>query len=230
LLATLWFNIALEHGSRITYCAYSPKFAVGALGKSEKEREMRIKVWLLMLNCAALLAVPVGAQTDSTTLPGKKGHQFSPALQKKVAERTAALRTDAAAPGGPLFDRESISWTIETAVCSLVNSQVKGTGFKGHTVWVTMNDDGSFHVQIRTEASGTAVDANGNKYIWTDNELAELDTPDPNADTPIVTGYSPGTFQLIPLTTAGAGYMAAGFLEVDTPTPVSNAPLGCEPP
>lgn len=197
---------------------------------------MRIKGLLLMLSCGAVLAVPSGAQTDSTTEPGKKGHQFSPALQKKVAERTAALLANAAAPVGPLSDRLSKNWTIETADCSLVTSQVKGTGYKGHTVWVTMNDDGSFHVQIRTEASGTAVDASGNKYIWILNSLAELDTPDPNADAPIVTGYGPDTFQLIPLTTDVAGYMVAQYLNVDTPTPVnaigrgvSNAPLGCEP-
>ena len=197
---------------------------------------MRIKGLLLMLNCAAVLAVPAGAQTDSTAEPGKKSHQFSPALQKKVAERAAALRANAAAPVFSLFDHSSNSWTIETAACSLVKSQVKGTGFKGHTVWVTMNDDGSFHVQIRTEASGTAVDAGGNKYIWIYNALAELDTPDPNVDEPIVTGYGPGTFQLIPLTTGGAGYTVAGYIEADTPTPlnsvpapVANAPLGCEP-
>jgi hypothetical protein len=195
-----------------------------------------MKGLLLMLSCTAVLAVPAGAQTDSTAEPGKKGHQFSPALQKKVAERTAALHANAAAPVGPLFDHSSQSWTIETAACSLVKSQVKGTGFKGHTVWVAMNDDGSFHVQIRTEASGTAVDASGNNYVWIDNELADLDTPDPTVDAPIVTGYGPGTFQLIPLTTGGAGYMVAGYIEVDTPTPlngvpapVANAPLGCKP-
>lgn len=197
---------------------------------------MRMKGLLLMLSCAAVLAVPAGAQTDSTAEPGKKGHQLSPALQKKVAERTAALRANAAAPVGPLFDHNSKSWTMETADCSLVKSQVKGTGFKGHTTWLTMNDDGSFHVQIRTEASGTAVEASGNKYIWIYNELADLDTPDPNADVPIVTGYGSGTFQLIPLTTGGAGYTAAHYLQLDTPTPlngivtpVTNAPLGCEP-
>jgi hypothetical protein len=198
--------------------------------------KMRIKGLLLMLSCAAVLAVPAGAQTDSTAEPGRKGHQFSPALQKKVAERTAALRANDAAPVGPLLDHSSKNWTIETAACPLVKSQLKGTGFKGHTVWVTMNDDGSFHVQLRTEASGTAVDAGGNKYIWIDTELAELDTPDPNADEPIVTGYGPGTFQLIPLTTGGAGYTVAGYIEADTPTPlhgvgapVANAPLGCKP-
>jgi hypothetical protein len=197
---------------------------------------MRIKGLLLMLSCAAVLAVPAGAQTDSTAEPGKKGHQFSPALQKKVAERTAALRAHDAAPVGPMFDHFSKSWTIETAACSLVKSQVKGTGFKGHTTWVTMNDDGTFHVQIRTEASGTAVEASGNKYIWIYNELADVDTPDPNADVPLVTGYGSGTFQLIPLTTGGAGYTVANYLQLDTPTPlngimtpVTNAPLGCEP-
>jgi hypothetical protein len=205
--------------------------------KSEKEHEMRIKGLLLMLSCAAVLAVPASGQTDLTADLGKKGHQFSLALQKKVAERTAALRANAAAPVGPMFDHFAKNWTIESADCSLVQSQVKGTGFKGHTVWVSMNDDGSYHVQIRTEASGTAVDASGNKYIWTYNALAELDTPDPNAGAPIVTGYGPDTFQLIPLTTDGTGYLLAEYLQVDTPTPLnaivtlpaSNAPLGCEP-
>jgi hypothetical protein len=205
--------------------------------KSEKEHEMRIKGLLLMLSCAAVLAVPASAQTDSTADLGKKSHQFSLALQKKVAERTAALRANAASPVGPMFDHFAKNWTIESADCSLVQSQVKGTGFKGHTAWLSMNDDGSFHLQIRTEASGTAVDAIGNKYIWTYNALAELDTPDPNADTPIVTGYSPDTFQLIPLTADGTGYMVAQYLQVDMPTPLnavvaapaSNAPLGCEP-
>ena len=119
---------------------------------------MTIKHLLLTLTCGAVPAVPSGAQTDSTTELGKKGRQFSPALQQKVADRMAALRANAAAPVGPLFDRFSKSWTIETADCSLVKSQVKGTGFKGHTVFLAMNDDGSFHLQIRTEASGTAAD------------------------------------------------------------------------
>src|SRR5260370_33269966 len=134
---------------------------------------MGIKGLLLILNCAAILAVPTVAQTDSTTEPGKRGHQFSPALQKKVAERTAALRANDAAPVGPIFDHFSKSWTIETAACSLVKSQAKGTGVKRHTVWGTMNDDGSFHVQIRTEASGTSVDADRNQYTNMHNELAE---------------------------------------------------------
>ena len=197
---------------------------------------MRMKGLLLMLSCAAVLAVPAGAQTDSKAEPGKKGHQLSPALQKKVAERTAALRANAAAPVGPMFDHSPKSWTIETAACPLVTSQVKGTGFKGHTVWVAMNDNGTFHAQIRTEASGTAVDASGNNYVWIYNALAELDTPDPTVDAPLVIGYGPSTFQLIPITTGAAGYMVAGYIEVDTPTalnsvgaPVANAPLGCEP-
>src|SRR5579864_170618 len=101
------------------------------------EHEMTINGLLLMLSCAAVLAVPAGAQTVSTAEPGKKGHQFSPALQKKVAERTAALRAHAADTVGPLFDTSSKSWTIGTADCPLVTSQVQGTGFKGHTVWVT---------------------------------------------------------------------------------------------
>jgi hypothetical protein len=205
--------------------------------KSEKEHEMRIKGLLLMLSCAAVLAVPAFPQTDSTADLGKNGYQFSPALQKKVAERTAALRANAAAPVGPMFDHFAKNWTIESADCSLVQSQVKGAGFKGHTAWLSMNDDGSFHVQIRTEASGTAVDASGNQYVWIYNALAELDTPDPNASAPVVTGYGPSTFQLIPITAGGAGYMVADYLQVDTPTPLngivtplaSNAPLGCEP-
>ena len=106
-------------------------------------------------------------------------------------------------------------------------------------MWASMNDDGSFHLQIRTEASGTAVDAGGNKYLWIYNEVADLDTPDPTADAPIVTGYGPGTFQLIPVTAGGTGYMVAQYIQGDTPTPInaipasavtSNAPLGCEPP
>ena len=199
---------------------------------------MKISGLLLMLSCAAVLAVPAGAQTDSTAGPSKKGLHFSPALRKKVAEQTAALLASAAAaPVGPMFDHLQKNWTIETADCPLVTSQVKGTGLKGHTVWVTMSDDASFHVQIRTEASGTAVDASGNKYIWIRNGLADLDTPDPNADVPIVTGSGPDTFQLIPLTTDGTGYMVALYTRLDTPTPLNgiitpvaaNAPLGCEP-
>ena len=197
---------------------------------------MRIKSLLLILSCAAVLALPAGAQTDSTAEPGRTGRQFSPALQKKMAERTAALRANDAAPVGPIVDHTSKSWTIETSDCSLVKSQVKGTGFKGHTTWVTMNGDGSFHAQIRTEASGTAVDAGGSKYIWIYNEVAEVDTPDPNTDVVLVTGYGSGTFQLIPLTTGGAGYTEAHYIQLDTPAPLngivpvtSNAPLGCEP-
>jgi hypothetical protein len=197
---------------------------------------MKINGLLLMLSCAAVLAGPAGAQTDSSVEPGQKGHSLSPALQKKVAERAAALRAHAAEAVGPLFDTVSKDWTIDAAACPLVKSQVKLTGFKGHTVWATMNNDGSFHLQIRTEASGTAVDASGNKYIWIYAALANLETPDPTADQPLVTGYSPVTFQLIPLTTNGAGYTAAGYVQADTPTPLNspfpvtaNAPLACAP-
>jgi hypothetical protein len=142
---------------------------------------MRIKGLLLMLSCAAVLAVPAGAQTDSTAEPGRKGHQFSPALQKKVAERTAALRANDAAPVGPLLDHSSKNWTIETAACPLVKSQLKGTGFKGHTVWVTMNDDGSFHVQLRTEAAArrwtpAATSTFGSTPSWR-NSTRRIPTP-----------------------------------------------------
>jgi hypothetical protein len=197
---------------------------------------MTIKGLLLMFSCAAVLAVPAGAQTDSAAETAKKVHQLSPAIQKKVTERAAALRAHAADATGPMFDRTMKNWTIETADCPLVKSQVKGTGFKGHTVFLAANDDGSFHLQLRTDASGTAIDASGNKYIWIYSELANLDTQDPTVDTPLFTGYAPGTFQLIPLTTSGTGYMVAGYVQVDTPTPINgplpvtaNAPPGCEP-
>ena len=182
---------------------------------------MTIKGLSLILTCAALVAVPAGAQTDSSAQPGKKGLQFSPALQKKVAQRMAALRADPAAPVGPLFDRFQKNWTIETADCSLVKSQLKGSGLKKHTVWVTVNDDASFHVEIRTEASGTALEESGNQYIWIYNEVADLDTLDPNADPSVVTGSATGTFQLIPLTSNGTGYLAAQYLRGDTPTPLN---------
>jgi len=198
---------------------------------------MTIKGLLLILTGTALLAVPAGAQTQSTPQPGKKGHELSSALRKKVAQRMAALRADAAAPVGPLFDRLQKDWTIETADCSLVKSQLKGTGLKKHTVWVSMNDDGSFHVEIRTEASGTASEQSGSQYIWIFNSVADLDTLDPNADVPIVTGSGTTTFQLIPLTSDGTGYLAAQYLKGDTPTPLnaigapmaSSTPLGCQP-
>jgi hypothetical protein len=198
---------------------------------------MTIKDWMLISTCAALLSMPAGAQTDSAASPGKKDHQFSAAMQKKVAQRLAALRADSAAPVGPLFDRLQKSWTIEAADCSLVKSQLKGTGLKKHTVWITVNDDASFHAEIRTEASGTASEASGNQYIWIYNEIADLDTLDPNVDQPVVTGSSTGTFQLIPLTSDGTGYLAAQYLKADTPTPLngivapvaSSAPLGCQP-
>ena len=189
----------------------------------------------MILSCAAVLS-PASAQTGAGVEAGKTGRQWSPALRKKVAERMVALRAQASAPVEPMFDHFAKSWTIESSDCSLVKSQVKGTGFKGHTVWVTMNDDGTFHLQIRTEASGTAVDAGGNKLLWTYNAVAELDTPDPTADTPIVTGSGPSTFQLIPLSADGTGYTATGYVQADTPTPIdsklpviSNAPVGCEP-
>ena len=198
---------------------------------------MGIKSLLVTLIFAAAMAVPAGAETGSTAKPAERMRQLSPALRKKLAERAAALRADAAAPTGPSFDRQAVNWTIDTPSCSLVKSQVQGAGFKGHTAWLTMNDDGSFHAQIRTEASGTAVDASGNNYIWIYNDLAELDSPDPNANPPMVTGYGPDTFQLIPLTAAGgAGYTVTGFLQVTTPMPFNsigpplvNAPPGCLP-
>jgi hypothetical protein len=191
---------------------------------------------LMISSFAAALAASASAQTISTAEPVKHRHQLSPALQKKVADRAAALRAHAADAVGPLFDQTSKSWTIETADCPLAKAQLKGTGMKGHTVWVAQNDDGTFHVQIRTEASGTAVDANGNKYIWIDSEVANVDTPDPTADNPIVTGYGPGTFQLIPTTSGATGYTVVGVIQADTPTPLSgvvpiatSAPLACDP-
>ena len=67
---------------------------------------MRIEGLLMMLSCAAVLAVPAGAQTDSTAEPGKKGHQFSPALQKKVAERDGSAA---------LSERRRAGWTVVRA-------------------------------------------------------------------------------------------------------------------
>lgn len=204
---------------------------------------MKIQSIVLFTICAAGLALPSAAQVTITdhNRPAGKARHLSPSLQKKIQDRIATMRSlaadEPAGPIGPIIDREPAEWTIETKDCSLLKSQLKGTGFIKDTVFVMMNDDGTFHVDDRQEASGTAVDAAGNKYVWIYNSLGDVDTtnPDPTSGAPF-TLVGPDTFQLIPATTAGSSYMMAQFfnLKVDKPgteiiPQVANAPLGCDP-
>ena len=53
-------------------------------------------------------------------------------------------------------------------------------------------------MEIRTEGSGTASEESGNQYIWIYNSVADVDTPDANADTPIVTGSGTTTLGAAP--------------------------------
>ncbi|MBI4905362.1 MAG: hypothetical protein HY820_17135 [Acidobacteria bacterium] len=187
---------------------------------------MRVNSLFLTLIGVACSTVPAGAQTRDIDMPADRGLQLSPSLQMKLAERMAQLRVRGADTMGPFVDRVARDWTIEASDCSLVKSQVKLTGVKKNTAWSSANDDGSFKLDLRREASGTAVDAGGNKYMWIFNENLDLDISDsnPSETTKITGGYALTTFQLIALTPAGSGYTAAGYLRVETPTTFAAPP------
>ena len=190
----------------------------------------------LFIIAIGITIVPTNAQT--TEPDTDRGHHLAPALQKKLAERLAATPYRAAGEAmGPLVDRVSRDWTLEAANCSLIKSQVKFTGVKRNTLWLTPNTDGTFYFELHRDLSGTATDANGNKYVWLYNESLDLDMTEPGlTDTTKITGSATDTLQLIPLTTTGTGFTLTQYLKVDTPTllnnippPTSTGPVGCNP-
>ena len=194
-------------------------------------------LFVIVIGVVAATA-PSWAQTPE--IDTDKGHHLSPALQKRLNERFAQSQFRAAGEvTGPLVDRVSREWTIEAADCSLVKSQIKFSGVKKNTVWLTPNSDGlTYYLNLRREASGTAVDATGNKYVWVYNQNLDLDLNQPDlTETTKFTGSGADTLQLIALTPAGTGFNLLQFSKIDTPTLLgtftpplaSNTPLGCNP-
>jgi len=185
----------------------------------------------------AAATLPILAQTQERE--ADRGHRLSPTLQKKVAEPLAQLPFRAAGDvTGPIVDRVARDWTVESADCSLVKAQVKFTGVKRNTVYLTPNGDGTYYFELHRDASGTAADATGNKYVFLYNQVLALDITEPDlTETTKLTGTATDTLQLIPLTSAGAVYSLVEYLKVDTPTlfsgplpaPTSTGPLGCNP-
>jgi hypothetical protein len=198
---------------------------------------LRTKRFFVIVIGVAAATLPILAQTQERD--ADRGYRLSLTLQKKVAERLAQSPFPAAGDvTGPIVDRVTRDWTMEAADCSLVKAQVKFTGVKRNTLYLTPNGDGTYYFELHRDASGTAADATGNKYVFLYNQVLALDITEPGlTETAKATGTATDTLQLIPLTSAGTGYSLAAYLKVDTPTlvsgplpaPTSTGPLGCNP-
>jgi hypothetical protein len=102
--------------------------------------------------------------------------------------------------------RRPVQWTVRKAVCSLLTSDVTGSGQGRTEVTLVRNPDGTFSYKIADEVSGTATDGNNRHYIflYTNNQFIDSGTGIPRPRPPFNV-YGNDTFQLIP-TDGGTGY------------------------
>ena len=63
-----------------------------------------------------------------------------------------------------------LSFTVLAADCPEAGSDIAGAGTARSTFSVTLDDHGGFHFQGLFNAIGTAVDANGNRYVFHDTD------------------------------------------------------------
>ena len=184
-----------------------------------------------------LLAVSLSALVASAALANERPRKphFSPSMTAKISRAAAYMRTQGAETE-TLVEREPAQFTIEPKDCSAVKTKITGKGIKKSTYIISMSENGMFHFDVREEASGTADDTMGNRYIWTYGSNVEFDSKTVPQPTPPFDLVGPDTFQLIPVT-AGKGdayamiqYFRGTFAGDAPPIPVATThPAACDP-
>jgi hypothetical protein len=92
-----------------------------------------------------------------------------------------------------------VQWTLAPAVCSLLQTELSGSGQGRTTITVVKNPAGGFNYKINDEVSGSATDRNNRRYIflYVQNLFIDggvgLPRPQPPYDV-----YGTDVFQLIP--------------------------------
>src|SRR5262249_50913223 len=159
---------------------------------------------------ATLSAVAFGqsSESDRTVDPPES----ITALAAKV-DRLARVATNTAREdenqnknenGSPVLlqqvTRRPVQWTKTKAVCSLLQSDLTGSGQGRTTVTLVRNADGTFNYKTNDEVSGTATDKNNHHYIFLYVNNAFVDSgagiPTPRAPYNV---YGTDSFQLIPV-------------------------------
>src|SRR2546423_90529 len=62
--------------------------------------------------------------------------------------------------------RRPVQWTVTPAVCSLLQTDLTGSGQGRKTITLLRNPNGTFNYKINDEVSGTATDKNNHHYIF----------------------------------------------------------------
>lgn len=84
---------------------------------------------------------------------------------------------------------------VNPATCPLVppnTGTISGSGVLTITVRMTASPNGGFHVGVHVNGHGTATDANGDQWIWSDADIFEpgaVNTSGDNFESTIVEGF-----------------------------------------
>jgi hypothetical protein len=108
-------------------------------------------------------------------------------------------------PEGSAVIREQViqrpvQWTMTPTVCSLLHSDLSGTGTGRKTITLLRNPQGTFNYKINDEVSGTATDADNHHYIflYVNNAFVDSGTGFPLPQPPYDV-YGTDEFRLIPV-------------------------------
>jgi hypothetical protein len=102
--------------------------------------------------------------------------------------------------------RRPVEWNLTRAVCTLLTSDLKGSGQGRTTVSLVRNPDGTFNYKIADEVHGMATDGNNRRYIflYTNNQFVDSASGIPRPRPPFNV-HGTDYFQLIPVD-GGTGY------------------------
>jgi hypothetical protein len=152
---------------------------------------------------------------DHSIVLGSKLNQLtSPAAPSRQEDDKA----NGSAKGSPVLlqqvSRRAVQWTKTTAVCSLLKSDLTGSGQGRTTITLGRNPDGTFNYKTNDEVSGTASDKDNHHYIffYVNNQFVDSGTGVPSPKLPFNV-YGTDTFQLIPVD-GGIAYSTAIYFKL----------------
>lgn len=120
--------------------------------------------------------------------------------------------------GSPILlqqvSRRPVQWTKTPAVCSLLKTDLTGSGQGRTTIALVRNTDGTFNYKTNDEVSGTASDKENHHYIffYVNNMFVDSGTGIPSPRAPYNV-YGTDTFQLIPID-GGVAYTTAIYFKL----------------